>query len=316
MADHHSGIPGSRTEAVKLPADIQGTGFSDVSLMLMLTAAAMLSMYLPVVDRSVLRFGLAIVLCMFLPGYALLAAVFPRRKDLGTIERMALSAGLSLVISPLIGYGLNYTPLGVRMLPFATFVAAFTCVFLGIAVTRRKMVPRDERYPVDIAPSLREAWRIIMPGNKKGLERTASTMVLVSLVLAALTVAFVAAVPVQHEKYTELYLYGKNSTIAEYPLDFTLGETKPVIVGIANHEGSATAYTLTVVLDAGDGTAGHTLHSDHIVLKDNQTLEKAIDLTPDRAGGRMNMLFLLYVDSVPDSPYRVCNLWVNVSQPA
>jgi uncharacterized membrane protein len=28
----------------------------------------------------------------------------------------------------------------------------------------------------------------------------------------------------------------------------------------------------------------------------------------------MNMMFLLYVDGKPETPYRACNLWVNVSQ--
>jgi uncharacterized membrane protein len=58
------------------------------------------------------------------------------------------------------------------------------------------------------------------------------------------------------------------------------------------------------------------LYSDHIVLGSNETLEKSISLTPDLAGDRMNVLFMLYVDSESGTPYRVCNLWVDVRPPA
>ena len=47
---------------------------------------------------------------LFLPGYALIATLFPRKDDLDGIERIALSFGLSIAITPLLGLALNYTP--------------------------------------------------------------------------------------------------------------------------------------------------------------------------------------------------------------
>ena len=316
MATEQSNTRDDWTETAGLPAGILNGILTDAWVVMALVIATLLSMYLPAVNQSIIRFGLAIVFFMLLPGYAFVAALFPRRNDTGMIERFALSAGMSLVISPLIGFCLNFTIAGVRTLPLAACIAGFTGLCMAIALVRRILTPADERYRLDLLWPVREAWSALWPGDKTGIEKSATVMVLASLAIAVITVAFVAAVPVQHEKYTELYLYGKNSTIAEYPLNFTLGESKPVIVGVANHEGASMAYDLVAALDPGDGTQRRVLYSDHIVLGSNETLEKSISLTPDLAGDRMNVLFMLYVGSESWTPYRVCNLWVDVRPPA
>jgi len=45
-------------------------------------------------------------LVLFLPGYTLIATLFPRKDDLDGIERVALSFGLSIAITPLLGLAL------------------------------------------------------------------------------------------------------------------------------------------------------------------------------------------------------------------
>ncbi|MGB3943467.1 MAG: DUF1616 domain-containing protein, partial [Methanothrix sp.] len=66
----------------------------------------------PMTDLWV-RVPVGLVMVLFLPGYALIAALFPRDDDLDGIERVALSFGLSIAVVPLIGLGLNYTPWGI-----------------------------------------------------------------------------------------------------------------------------------------------------------------------------------------------------------
>ena len=58
-------------------------------------------------------FGSAFVL--FIPGYVATGTLFPRIGDLNSIERFALSIGLSLALVALNGFLLNYTPLGIRL---------------------------------------------------------------------------------------------------------------------------------------------------------------------------------------------------------
>jgi uncharacterized membrane protein len=85
---------------------------TDLIAALVWTALALIAVYLPIVNQSSLwiLFGLPFVL--FVPGYVLIAALFPRADDLDWIERIALSFGLSIAVVPLIGLGLNYTPGG------------------------------------------------------------------------------------------------------------------------------------------------------------------------------------------------------------
>ncbi|MDG6988679.1 MAG: DUF1616 domain-containing protein [Nitrososphaerota archaeon] len=79
-------------------------------------------------------FGSALVL--FLPGYALIEALYPKR-ELDELTRFALSIGLSLALVPLTGLVLNYTPFGIRLLPVTISIAGLTVAFLCVALYRR-----------------------------------------------------------------------------------------------------------------------------------------------------------------------------------
>ena len=61
---------------------------------------------------NVLRIILGIPFLLFFPGYALMAALFPKREGMYGVERIALSFGLSIAVVPLIGLILNYTHWG------------------------------------------------------------------------------------------------------------------------------------------------------------------------------------------------------------
>src|SRR2546422_6641126 len=86
-------------------------------------AVALIVLAVPDAKPVRVVFGLPFVL--FFPGYALIAALFPRKQDLDTIERIALSLGLSIAVVPLIGLGLNYSPWGIRLDPILVFITLF-----------------------------------------------------------------------------------------------------------------------------------------------------------------------------------------------
>jgi uncharacterized membrane protein len=52
---------------------------------------------------NILRIVLGIPLVLFFPGYTLMAVLFPRRERVGSMERVALSFGISIAVVPLIG---------------------------------------------------------------------------------------------------------------------------------------------------------------------------------------------------------------------
>jgi len=85
----------------------------------------------------VTRWVLGSLFILFLPGYTLIEALFPKRSDLDSIERLALSIGLSLAVTPLIGLILNYTPWGIRLDPIVISLTIFTLT-MSLLATHRK----------------------------------------------------------------------------------------------------------------------------------------------------------------------------------
>jgi len=85
-----------------------------------------------------------------LPGYSLIAALFPRRDDLDGIERIALSFGLSIAVVPLLGLGLNYTQYGIRLVPILAVLSVFTVSLAVIAGVRRCWLPEADRFVVEV----------------------------------------------------------------------------------------------------------------------------------------------------------------------
>lgn len=86
-----------------------------------------------VVFRSVLGFAFV----LFLPGYLAIEALFPKGRELDSLERLALSVGLSLALVPLIGLFLNYSPWGLRLDPIIISLTILTIGLAVVALVRR-----------------------------------------------------------------------------------------------------------------------------------------------------------------------------------
>ncbi len=85
----------------------------------------------------ILRWTLGAILVLFLPGYAFLQFLFPRRSELDSLERFALGIGLSLALVPLMGLILYYSPWGIQFMPITGSLSALTVV-LAVAAAARK----------------------------------------------------------------------------------------------------------------------------------------------------------------------------------
>lgn len=81
-----------------------------------------------------LRYALGFPFILFLPGFSLMKALFPEKED-NLFEKIILSIGLSLALSPLVGMLLNYTPWGLTVwsvtlsILILNIVLTFTGVF-------------------------------------------------------------------------------------------------------------------------------------------------------------------------------------------
>jgi uncharacterized membrane protein len=80
---------------------------------------------------------------MFLPGFVLTKSLFPSGVPIKTssermdkLERVVLSFGVSLILTPMVALILNYTPLGVRLLPVTLSLLMFTVGFATVGLFR------------------------------------------------------------------------------------------------------------------------------------------------------------------------------------
>ena len=87
--------------------------------------------------------SLGIIFVLFLPGFTFIKALFPAKvpvktssENMDTIERITLSFGMSLVLVPIVGLILNYTPWGIRLTPITLSLLALTVVFATVAILR------------------------------------------------------------------------------------------------------------------------------------------------------------------------------------
>jgi hypothetical protein len=86
---------------------------------------------------------LGVIFVLFLPGYAFIKALFPAKlpiktssENLDTIERVALSIGMSIALTPIVGLILYYTPLGIGLTPITLSLLALTAALATAAVAR------------------------------------------------------------------------------------------------------------------------------------------------------------------------------------
>jgi uncharacterized membrane protein len=79
--------------------------------------------------------GLPLVL--FIPGYALSYAFFPKKKDIDLVERIALSLGLSIATIPLSVFFLNKL-LKVPITVFSSLAVTLAITLIGIIVWKKR----------------------------------------------------------------------------------------------------------------------------------------------------------------------------------
>ena len=108
---------------------------------IMVTSVTVLTIYLlpDTMPYSIVRIVAGGSFVLFIPGYALVQLLFPSR-EMDTIERIALSIGLSLAVVPLTGLLLNYSPWGIRLDPIVVSLSALSIVLALASVYRAYVI--------------------------------------------------------------------------------------------------------------------------------------------------------------------------------
>ncbi|MDK2948693.1 Uncharacterized membrane protein [Methanolobus vulcani] len=284
---------------------------TDIKLVIALVLLTDIFVLTPFLSDSPIRTALGLPMVLFLPGYALIAALFPGKNDLDGIERIALSFGLSIAVVPLIGLGLNYTPWGIRLVPILVFLTNFTILMSIVAVYRREALGLDA-----FSVPFREMYEsVIAEINEKPesrLDRILTIILVISILVSVMTLVYVVVTPKQGEKFTEFYILGPERMADDYKTQLELGESVDVIIGIVNHEYSVVNYSIVIRLN--NETIETPPGLNHISLAHNVTWEKPVSFIPAVTGEDMKLQYLLYRDDNMTEPYRDLHLWINVTE--
>ncbi|OAT85896.1 DUF1616 domain-containing protein [Desulfotomaculum copahuensis] len=251
-----------------------------------------------------IRVALGLPFVLFFPGYVLIAALFPKTGDLEGIERVALSFGLSIAVTPLIGLGLNYTPWGIRLAPILVSLLLFIAALSAVTfLRRRKLSPEERYYPV---------FSFSIPGwtEMSRLDRVLGFILVLAVLFAAGSIYYVVTTPKVGEKFTEFYILGPGGKAEGYPRDLAVGEKGRVIAGIVNHENQPVSYYVAVVMD---GLVKQK--TGPVLLADKQKWEQPLAFSAAAPYQDMKVQFLLY-RAGDKLPYRSLHLWVNITAPA
>ncbi|MGA2933742.1 MAG: DUF1616 domain-containing protein [Methanomicrobiales archaeon] len=302
----------------------------DLKAIFLWVMATVGAIYIPVLQDTPARVLLGLPVILFIPGYLLIATLFPGKRDLDTIERVALSFGLSIAIVPLVGLGLNYTPWGIRLDPIVISLVVFILVFAVLAHIRRAGLQASERYAPPIREVLSAARRELFPAESTRPDRILSVLLVLAIVAAIGTTIFVIAVPREGERFTEFSILGEKGMAGDYPTRTLAGKNNSMYIGIGNHEYRTVNYTVETyllamhfdeVLNTSRIDSMDMLYRFQVPVAHNETTILPYSfVVPGTGYNRIE--FLLFNETVPDESitgmerinrsYRDLHLWLTV----
>jgi uncharacterized membrane protein len=275
----------------------------DLLLIFLTTLLAIIFIMVPKLNETFARTIFGLFLILFIPGYSLITALFPKKSDLDGIERTALSFGLSIAVTPLLGLVLNYTPWGIKLTPILISLSAFAMIMLLIAYFRRKRVHEEDKFYVNFSGFFKSIKNMFKGESKSS--KILSLILILSIIIAISTTAYIIVNPKQGETFTEFYLLGPGGIASDYPTNLTVGQNASVIIGIVNHESKTVNYHLIV---SSDGTI---MSEQDINIPKGNKIEIPYNFTVSSTGNK-KIEFLLY--KLPDNTniYRSLHIFVNI----
>lgn len=246
-----------------------------------------------------LRVVLAAAFLVFLPGYALVAALFPRKDSLELLERITLSLVLSLAIVPLLGMVLNYTPWGIDTYPVVATVLGFVLLCSWVALWRRYRLPPDDRFRLPIPSVIR------LPGGTR-LDKVLAGALALAVLGALGTLVYVIAFPRDVEEFSEFYLLGSEGMMQHYPQEAIAGQPVVVTVAVANREQAETEYVVEASIN-GEPVS----RTDPILLANDGAWEGEVSIIPAVEGPDQRVDLRLYKNGGAD-PYLSLHLMLDV----
>lgn len=329
----------ARVGRFRLPVDLAAV----VGLVLLTDLVLLLDVGLPNLHlRSwfglpILGWLLGIPMLVFLPGYAVISAMYPTAAEadwrepaggsLPILDRVMLSIVTSLVVVPAVGVLVLLGPWTISVLPVLGVLSAVTLGATWVAIRRRRAVLPARRFTVNWPTRPQGGW---FGGSTGGLSVPAGRLFVVSLLLlGAVSLSFVVAPPAG-ESFSEASLLAENDSgelvASALPTTFAQGEDQTIALAIQNHEGSTTTYAVVVRLQrvtvAEDGTQRvieqDRLDSFEATLEDDQRTVIERPVRPSLVGTDLRLQYLVFAGGSPESASAedadlVLRLWIEVN---
>ena len=303
-----------------------------------------LAITLPGLRESPLRAIIALPFLFFLPGYVLLAVLFPNdgaprrtwdsfrsvlkhatsrhlgERGISRVERVAISFGTSLAILPLLGLVIDVLPLDFSTQSVYIVVGGFIVLGVCAGTVRRLSVPAANRLTLMGSVSTNS--------NATRGDHILTIVLAVSIVAAVSMTAYALVVPAEGPGFTTLSLGTRSDdggfTAAGYPTQVADGTAVDLTIAIENNEGTTREYTLVVVIQRlSDPNQGRIVEqrelgrfTERIDRGEKAYIDHSVD--PEITGRNLRLVYLLYEKPPPAQPtienaHRSVFLWIDVN---
>lgn len=261
--------------------------------------------------------ALGVPFLLFLPGYAVVSALFPERpsQEVGrTIDvsiqqqpdwviRIAMSVVTSAVVLGVVGIALSQIS-AIRLVPVLLVLNAVILTGIGIAAIRRLRLAPDRRAD-PLGGGLVSAI-----GSSLGRSRMQSVTMVVALLLLVGAVAYVGATPSPGESYSEYYLLNENEQgelVAHgFPETVSSDDGQTLYFGIENHERQPMTYSVIVVAQTV-GPNGSVIDQERLdrferdVGPDGREVVEH-DVSPTLTGENVRIKYFVFEGGAPQDP--------------
>ena len=202
---------------------------------------------------SPVRLLLGLLYILYMPGYCLAFAFFPRMDELTSVVRTGLSIGLSIALVPLLALLVNQLPTGLSLWPILLVECGFMALCTVIALERRLNLASKNRPNLSSQP---RSWWASLPSIEKRLYKAVMGLLFVTMIYGA----WVFLVPSADEFTTEFYILGPNGLAQTYPRQTTSNESLTITMGIANREEDA--HEESIESKCGRSTLGKRINEN------------------------------------------------------
>ncbi|WP_313696271.1 DUF1616 domain-containing protein [Halorarum halobium] len=314
----------SATEAAtrRFPADVP---------LVVLYAAAVTGLVIsgPSLFAGPLRVVVSLPLLVFLPGYAILAVLYPGRptdastggavndrsalldrEGLPWGERAAVSFAASLALLPLLAVLLAVARVPMEPVPITVSLATVTVLGSVVGALRRLQLPVEGRLRLPVHRWASELGRgtVGAPSRRDAL---VNTVLLVAVVAALSGLAYgLAAPPTDGGGYTDYALVtdqGDRLVASNFTTEFDGGESASMVLTVENQEGVPQRYTAVVTLERVRGSGGNfsvverqELTRLSTTVGDNETAREPHTIQPTMLGEDLRLSYYLYAGDAPD----------------